>query len=740
MSFSKVNVNAFSKPLNDLDSSYACLLMMSGYYGKDFDKEAFLQKVNFNAAQISLIEISRAAEKIGFRARCVNLTFSKLMNDAPLPCILKWDQYHYAILLPINRWKIKKRVQCVHPGKGIVTYTREEFEQHWASEVNADGEPAGGVLLLEPSVAFRNNEKKEKDILGWRMMGQFYRRSRLQAIQLIAALLIASLFQLIIPFLMQSVVDIGINTQDLHYITIVLIAQLTLIISRLSVDLIRERLLLHMSSSVNLAIISDFWIKLARLPMSYFNRQHTGEILQRINDNKQVQNFITGPLLNTIFSILNFFVFAIVLMMYKLQLFVIFIIGVALYFAWMRFFLSVRRTLNRQLFNTYSSENTINLQLIQGMQEIKLYNIEQQKRWEWESRQVEIFKVNFKSVNYKQLQRTGAIIINQGKDMVLTFSVAQLLIEGQLTFGAMLAIQYIIGQLSAPVEQLINFVQSAQDARMSMMRVNEVHQLEDEEKKEKDYVQHLPSPMSIVLNDLSFSYPGNNAKQILHNIHLQIPEGKTTAIVGESGSGKTTLLKLLLKFYDEYEGSIKIGDVDFKDISHSFWRNQCAAILQDSFIFNDTIAKNISREYEQPDQDRLIEACQLANILSFIESLPNGFNTMLGEKGTGISQGQKQRILIARVIYKDPTFLFLDESTNSLDENNENIIVKNLERFSAKKTVIVIAHRLNTVRNADNIVVLHQGHIVEQGTHQELSNKKGRYFRLVKNQLELGID
>jgi ATP-binding cassette, subfamily B, bacterial len=338
MSFFKVNVNAFSRRLNDLDSSYACLLLMSKYYDKDFNEEVFMQKVDFNNENNSLFEISRAAEKIGFRAKCVNLTFSQLMNDAPLPCILKWDQYHHAIVLPPKRWLINKQIQCVHPNKGVVTYTNEEFQQHWVCDAREDGKSAGSVLILEPSVGFYSDQKKEKNMFSWQVMLQYFRRGRLQVIQVISALLIASMFQLIIPFLMQSIVDIGINTQDLHYITILLIAQSMLIISRLSVDLIRDRLLLHISSTVNLAIVSDFWNKLARLPMAYFDRQHTGDILQRMNDNRHVQSFITGPLLNSMFSILNFFVFAVVLMMYKLQLFFIFLIGIVIYFAWMRFF------------------------------------------------------------------------------------------------------------------------------------------------------------------------------------------------------------------------------------------------------------------------------------------------------------------------------------------------------------------------------------------------------------------
>lgn len=726
------------QPANGMHSGPACLWYIVQFYDKHFSKGFFQEKTDFSEEAISLTALSKVAEAIGFRARCVRLTGQQLLNDAPLPSIITLGQNRYAVLLPRARWG--RKVRCVEPGKGVVTYTKDKFLQQWSGITAASHKVTGEALLLEPTFGFRNKYSGNNKQLTWRIILQFFKRSRLQVSQLITALLITSLFQLIFPFLMQSIVDVGITTHDLNYIMVVLIAQVMLVISRLSVDVIRGRLLLHISTTVNLSILSDFWIKLTRLPVAYFDRTPAGEILQRINDNKQVQNFLTGPALNTMFSILNFIVFAVVLMMYKIQLFFIFMSGMALYFGWIQLFLSVRRKINYQLFNSSSRESNTTLQLVQGMQEIRLNNIGQSKRWEWEAKQVDIFRLNYQRLTYTQLQHMGAIVINQGKDVVLTFMVAKLLIEGQLTFGAMLAVQYIIGQLSAPVEQLIGFIQNAQDAKISMERLNEVHQMEDEEKEDKIYSRQLPASKTIVINDLSFGYPGSNTKPALNNIHLEIPEGKTTAIVGESGSGKTTLIKLLLKFYDQYDGSIQIGDADFKDISPSFWRDQCASVLQDGYIFNDSIAKNIALEHGAPDMERLEEACRMANILSFIETLPDGLNTRLGANGSGISQGQKQRLLIARAVYKDPGFLFLDESTSSLDETNERVIVENLRLFSKNRTVIVIAHRLSTVKNADNIVVLHQGHIVEQGTHHELAKVRGRYFRLIKNQLELGIE
>ncbi|MHA4812477.1 peptidase domain-containing ABC transporter [Flavitalea flava] len=718
----------------------ACLLLIASYYNKEANGDSFGTMPELEEENAGWPAVSRAAERAGFRANFVKLTYRQLFRDVPLPCMIQWEgSTDFAVVFPPRKWRRGKKITCIHPPEGSVTNNKAEFVRRWtSSNKDGEGEKRGGVLILEPTFRFHAKIRGKENRLSWDLILPYFRHSHWQIAGVVMAFVIASLVQLIFPFLLQSVVDVGINTKDLHYITIILLAQLMLVFSRISVDLIRSRLLLQISILVNLSILSDFWIKLTRLPISYFDQQHTGGIIQRINDNRQIQSFLTGPAVNTFFSLLNFIVFAIVLLLLKAKLFLIFGIGVSLYFIWMRFFLRIRRKINYKIFHASSKENNATLQMVQGMQEIRLQNIEQPKRWEWESLQIAIFRLNFKNLTYGQLQQAGGILINQGKDIILTFTVANLVIQGELTFGAMLAVQYIIGQLTGPIEQFIGFVQSAQDAKISMERLNEIHQMEDEEKDPDTYVVQLPADRTIRFEDVSFAYPGPNNERVLNQIDLEIPEGKTTAIVGVSGSGKTTLLKLLLKFYETYEGRISVGDTSFKQVSPSFWRKQCGAVLQDGYIFNDTIAKNISLEYEQADEEKLLAACRMSNILSFIESLPDGFNTRLGADGTGISQGQKQRLLIARAVYKNPAYLFFDESTNALDSNNEKAIVENLQTFFKGRTVLVVAHRLSTVKNADKIVVLHHGRIIEQGDHHGLASLKGRYFELVRNQLELG--
>lgn len=533
-------------------------------------------------------------------------------------------------------------------------------------------------------------------------------------------------------------VDTGINTQNLQYITIVLIAQLMLTFSSTIVQFIRSRLQLRISNRINISILSDFWIKLTRLPLAYFDCHKTGDTMQRIGDNKQIQVFLTGEALTTIFSVINFLIYSVILIIYSVSLFIVFTIGNFMYFGWITLFLHIRRKINYETFYISAKENNATLQLVQGMQEIRMNNAEQSKRWEWENIQAKVFRLNFKSLNYSQWQSAGALLINQGKDIIISFMVAKLVVEGKLTLGALLAIQYIIGQLSGPVQQFIGLSQNLQDAKISMERLNEIHSMEDEEPLETKFINYLPDNKSIYINHLSFTYPGTGNEVILKDIELLIPEGKVTAIVGVSGSGKTTLLKLLLKVYNNYDGEITVGGSNFKNISPSFWRRKCGSVLQDGYIFNDSIDRNIAVSDEFIETEKLIQSCKTANILSFIESLPNGFNTQLGTEGTGISQGQRQRLLIARAVYKDPQYIFFDEATNALDSNNEKIIINNLNHFFNGKTVVVVAHRLSTVINADKIVVLHEGKIVEEGTHESLSLLKSHYYNLVKNQLELG--
>ena len=724
---------SFYKQLNQMDCGPTCLRMVSKHYGKHYNPDTLRQKAGFSKTGVSLLGISETAEKIGFRTRGVQIAFEKLLL-APLPAILHWNQSHFVVLISLN----KKKAEIADPDKGIITYKVEEFKQYWLSNETDGIGMVGTALLMEPSPAFYEAEGEKEHNLNWTVVTAYLRQNRYQLMQVFISLIITSVFQLILPFLTQSMVDTGINTRNMQYITIVLFAQLMLTFSSTAVDFIRSRLQMRISNSINISILSDFWIKLTRLPVSYFDTHHTGDTLQRIGDNRQIQSFLTGQTLSTIFAIFNFFVYSIILVLYSVKLFLVFLIGSILYFGWIRLFLAIRRKINYETFYISSKENNATLQLVQGMQEIRLNNAEKQKRWEWENIQVNVFKLNFKSLNYNQWQTTGALFINQGKDILISFMVAQLVVEGQLTFGTMLAVQYIIGQLSGPVSQFIGLSQSIQDAKISMERLNEIHEMEDEEPVDSSLLTYLPERKDITFKNISFAYPGVGNDPVISDINLTIPEGKVTAIVGVSGSGKTTLLKLLLKFFNQYEGEIRVGENNFKYVSPSFWRSQCGAVLQDGYIFNDSIARNIAVAEEYIDHEKLIVSCRIANILSFIETLPNGFNTKLGAEGVGVSEGQRQRILIARAIYKEPQYLFFDEATNSLDANNEKAIVEQLNQFFKGRTVVIVAHRLSTVRSADKIIVLNSGKVVEEGSHSHLTSLKGHYYELVKNQLELG--
>ncbi len=648
------------------------------------------------------------------------------------------------------------KITIADPAKGIITITKELFLHKWISDKNTDGEPTGIALLLEPGPNFYNNAygtdfdqqttKHASQLLG------YIRPHKKLVFQLFLGVVLGSLLQLVFPFLTQSVVDVGINTQNLQFVYIVLFAQLALFVGRLSVEFIRSWILYHISSRINITILTDFLIKLMRLPLAYFDSKKTGDILQRMNDHKRIQSFLTGTSLSTLFSMFNLLVFSIVLLNYNVIIFGVFIGASIVYIGWIILFLQKRKQLDYQQFDVAAAEQSSTIQLVQGMQEIKLHGSEKQQRWQWEHLQAKLFKLGMKGLSLNQWQQAGAFFINEGKNIVITFIAATAVIQGQITLGAMLAIQYIIGQLNAPIEQMIGFVQNWQLAKISLERLNEINQLADEEPVVLDdsknvhqtLTSELPTNRTIHLEQISFTYPGAGNEPVLKNINMVIPEGKVTAIVGTSGSGKTTLLKLLLKFYNPIKGDIYIGDTEesnglnLNGISHRAWRKQAGVVMQDSFIFSDSIAKNIAVGEDYPDREKLRYAASIANITPFIESLPLGYNTKIGAEGTGVSAGQKQRILIARAVYKNPNMILLDEATNALDANNESTIIKNLQTFFEGKTVVVVAHRLSTVKHADQIVVLHNGAIVERGTHSELAAMKGEYFTLVKNQLELG--
>ena len=635
----------------------------------------------------------------------------------------------------------------------MLNFNKKTFQEFWISTTDETDE-LGIALLFEPTPEFYKQEDEVKSKVGWGMLLGYVLQQKKFIVQIFMGLLIGSALQLVFPYLTQSIVDIGINTHNLQFIYIVLIAQFVLFFGSTIVDFIRSRLLLYVSTRINISLLSDFWIKLMRLPLSFYDSKQTGDILQRIQDQHRIESFLTGSTLNTVFSLFTLVSYSFIVLQYSSIVFLIFVVGSALYMSWIIIFLKYRRSLDYKRFAVASKENSATMQLIYGMQEIKLNGAEHLKRWDWEKLQGALFKLEFKSLSLSQYQQAGAVFFNQGKNILITFFVAQGVLNGQLTLGAMLAIQYIIGQISSPIESFIGFIQQAQDAKISLERLNEIHHLEDEEPIGKEFAQHLPTSRSITFKNLYYTYAGAGNEPVLKGINLYIPEGKTTAIVGVSGSGKTTLIKLLLGFYDNYQGEIIVGaepdrgdansshefarGIKLRSIRPSYWRKKCGTVLQDGYVFNDTISKNIGVADESPDFDKLVHACKMANALSFVEGLPLGFNTKIGSEGSGVSQGQKQRLFIARAIYKDPEYIFFDEATNALDANNEKQIVENLNEFFKGKTVVVVAHRLSTVRHADNIVLLHEGMIVEEGTHEELSQLRGKYYELVKNQLELG--
>ena len=540
------------------------------------------------------------------------------------------------------------------------------------------------------------------------------------------------------PFLTQSIVDVGIKHQNIGLIWLILLGELMIVIGKTATDFIRRWLLLHISMRINISLVSDFFIKLLKLPMGFFDTKLMGDLLQRMNDHGRVQAFLTSQVLSTLFSILSFLVFGIVLCVYNMTTFWVFITGSILYGIWILFFLQQRKVLDYELFEHQAINQNKTYQFITTIQEIKLQDCENRRRWEWEDIQSDLFKVQMKSLRLQQTQEAGSVFINEVKNILITVMAATAVINGDITLGAMLAIQYIVGQLNSPVEQLMSFIYSLQDVKISLERINEIHMSKEEEDCSRKVMSFNDSLHSITLDNISFRYDQYALKNTIDNISFHIPEGKVTAIVGASGSGKTTLIKLILGYYPVENGIIKIGESDISEINLKWWRRQCGVVMQDGVIFSESIARNIAVDDGVIDKERLVRAAEIANIHDYIMGLPLKYNTIIGRDGVGLSQGQKQRILIARAVYKNPQFIFLDEATNALDAKNERAIVENLNEFYKGRTVVVVAHRLSTVKNADQIVVLDAGKVVEVGVHNTLIAKQGTYYNLVKNQLELG--
>lgn len=718
---------------DSMQCGIACLQMICKHFGREYSLD-FLSKLCFATNEgVSLLGIDDAANKLGLKTLCVKASMDEL-DKISLPAILHWNQKHFVVL-----YKIKKggKYYIADPGKGLTAYTNEEMREYWLSTNSK-----GVAMMLEPTPHFYDTKNAsgvgEKEIHSFRFLYGYVRRYYKYFGMIAVGLALGSIIQLVLPFLTQAIVDKGIKHQDLNIILLILFGQLMLTISRTFIDFLRRWILLRISMKINISLISDFFIKLLKLPMSFFDTKLLGDLMQRMNDHGRVNNFLTQNVLNIVFSLLTLIVFSVVLVIYDKFVFLVFLIGSMLYGGWIALFLKRRKVIDYELFEQQAINNNRTYEFITSMQEIKLQDCEQRKRQEWEHIQKDLFKIQQKSLRLQQQEEAGGIFINELKNIAITVMSAAAVIEGNMTLGMMLAVQYIIGQLCSPVEQLMDFFYSLQDVKISLERIYEIHSMEDENGKAGLLTSIKQKSKGINIQNVIFKYNPHVLTKTIDHVDIQIPQGKVTAIVGASGSGKTTLIKLILGYYSVIEGRICIGSTNINDVNKQWWRRQCGVVMQDGVIFSESIAKNIAVDDAEIDQVRLLEAAKISCIFDYVMGLPLKFDTKIGRDGIGLSQGQKQRILIARAVYKNPEYIFLDEATNSLDANNERKIVENLDRFYKGKTVVIVAHRLSTVKNADQIVVIDHGKVVETGTHDTLTLKRGAYFQLVKNQLELG--
>ena len=722
---------------DSMQCGIACLQMICNYYGKEYSLDS-LSKICFATTEgVSMLGISETATSLGFHVVNVKCTV-KTLTEVSLPSILHWNQNHFVVLY---RVKNEKKFYIADPGKELLTYSLEEFKKHWIS-TNSNGQDKGIAMFLETTPTFfthkMEDNKKISEKRSFHFLFGYVKKYRKYFGQVILGLIVGSLSQLVLPFLTQSIVDVGIKNQDIGFVWLILFGQLMLTISRTAIDFIRRWLLLHISLRINISLVSDFFIKLLKLPMSFFDTKLMGDLMQRMNDHSRVNNFLTQQTLNITFAMLTFVVFSVVLFFYNKLVFAIFLLGSILYGVWMALFLKRRKLLDYELFEQQAINNNKTYEFITTIQESKLQDCEQRRRWEWEDTQAELFGVQMKSLKLQQTLEAGSIFINEVKNIIITVVAATAVIHGQRTLGMMLAVQYIIGQLNSPVEQLMNFFYSLQDVKISLERINEIHRAEDENGKNGLRTSLTDNNKGIDIEHIMFKYDPHALRKTLDDVTIHIPKGKVTAIVGASGSGKTTLVKLMLGYYPVLEGHINIGGTDINTLNKKWWRRQCGVVMQDGVIFSESIARNIAVDDGDIDKERLLKSARIACIHDYIMSLPLKYNTKIGRDGVGLSQGQRQRILIARAVYKNPDYIFLDEATNSLDANNERAIVENLDTFYRGKTVVIVAHRLSTVRNADQIVVIDHGKVVETGNHETLTAKRGAYYNLVKNQLELG--
>ncbi len=727
----------FVRQFDAMDCGPSCLSMIANHYGKFFPLQ-FLRENSFLTREgVSLLGISQAADKIGFNSISAQLTIDELEN-MEFPCILHWNQNHFVVLRGVEN-KGKRKWKLADPRHGFITLGDDAFKKSWLDE---DGTGVG--LFLEPTEKFYEIEIVNNEKFAFRYVKSYLKKYKRELSALFVLLLIGSSITLVFPFLAQKLIDKGVSGKNMSYIRLILLAQLGLFLGSITIEIIRNWIMLYLGTKLSVTIISEFLAKMLQLPIKFFDSKMMGDFNQRIQDNGRIENFLTSQTLLTVFSFFTFIVFFGVLCYYDYKILLVYMTlsGISIY--WSFTFLKKRKVLDYYKFQQLSINQDSVYEILNGVSEMKLNDFTDYKLTEWKENQKKLFDINVKMLKIDQLELSGFEFINQLKNIVVTFLAAKYVVAGEMTLGALLSVSYIIGQMNSPISQLMNFFRSLQDAKLSLERLNEVQNHEVEEQDNQALLdisseqKTSDEPRGISLENLCFQYEGEKSNYILEDINFFIPEGKITAIVGASGSGKTTLIKLLLKFYNPSKGKIKFNGTDILDLSPKSLRDNCGVVMQDGFIFSDSIERNIACGDEMIDFYKLNQSAKVANIYSFIETLPLGFHTKIGSSGNGISGGQKQRILIARAVYKNPHYILFDEATSALDAENEKVIHDNLQEFFAGKTVVIVAHRLSTVKNADQIIVLKHGKVMETGNHNQLVENRSEYYNLVKNQLELG--
>ena len=716
------------RQFDQMDCGPTCLQILAKHYGKETSLEEIRQNSYIDRSGVSLAGIKSAAEIIGFETFSVMLSWEDLRSKVPTPCIIHWDDNHFVVLYRIKNQK----VFVSDPARGKQTFSVEDFKKHWIP-----GKTEGVVMILQPTQDFYTNTGETKLNSEFSHLYKYFSSYKNLIWQLLIGLLISSLIQLALPFFTQSIVDYGIENQDFGFIQVILIGQLFFVITRIFIEILRDWILLHISMRINIRMMSDYLSRLIQLPLSFFSRRSLGDLLTRINDNEKIEEFFTNGSLAFVFDIFNIFLFGIVLAYYNLKIFLVFLAGSIIYLLWTFSFMKKKERLDKAYFKVSAQSQSKILQIISNIEDIKINGSQDRRKNEWYEHQLKLFDVSTKTLKTHQFQINGGQLINEIKNVLIVFLSAWSVIQGSLTLGAMLAIQFIIGQLNVPLSKLAEFLLDFQKAELATKRLFEVQR----EKREGDDIegQQLFKKSSLHIDDLSFRYGPPGTSYALNNVSLKIPKGKITAIVGHSGSGKSTLVKLLLNFYKPTSGQIKIGKIGLDSIKPNLWREVCGVVLQDGRLFNDTLERNITESASsvKTNHKRLKKAIEYSMLTDVVNELPHQLKTIIGENGTTLSGGEKQRVLIARAIYKNPDYFFLDEATSSLDSINEKHILRSLESFYKNRTVIIIAHRLSTIKNADNIIVLEKGSIKEQGSHEELLLRKGKYLELVQNQLDI---